>query len=59
MTNTEQIKYGEWYLIRSDKEETAEMCSACAETIVRKTYHKAYKYCPHCGAKMKKENEHR
>lgn len=57
MTNTEQVKYGEWYLIRSDKEETAEMCSACAKTIVRKTYHKAYKYCPHCGAKMKKENE--
>lgn len=57
MTNTEQVRYGEWYLIRSDKEETAEMCSACAETIVRKTYHKKYKYCPHFGAKMIQEDK--
>lgn len=57
MTNAEQVRYGQWYLIRSDKEETAEMCSICSGTIVRKSYHKAYEYCTHCGIKMKKEWE--
>jgi uncharacterized OB-fold protein len=58
-----EVKHGEWVLNKSKTTGSTEAkCSVCGRDCVYQIINGVYEfenYCPHCGAKMDKESEHK
>lgn len=53
-----EVRHGRWTGAESDDEYLLWHCSECSYPVKTIAGHPVAKYCPRCGARMDKEDEH-